>query len=227
MGEVVNHFLRLVDFKSSQNVDYFIANSKNVAERIKKFYRRESTVIYPPVELNQELRIRDQEKKDYFLTGGRIAKPKHIGLVVQTFEKLNLPLVVFGREFPGSGKLKTQNSKVRLVGEVSDEEKMDLMRGAKAYIFAGEDEDFGITPVEAMSVGAPVVAYRSGGVVESVIEEKTGLFFDELTVNSLSRAIAQLNNRIIRPADCIRQAKKFSKERFKREMKDFVTKKLG
>src|SRR3989338_9921246 len=80
MCEIANHFLRLVDFKSSQNVDYFIANSKNVAGRIKKFYRKDSTVIYPPIEMNQELRIRNQGKKDYFLAGGRIAKPKHIDL---------------------------------------------------------------------------------------------------------------------------------------------------
>ena len=96
------------------------------------------------------------------------------------------------------------------------------MKNAKAYIFASEDEDFGITPVEAMSVGTPVIAYRSGGVKETVIDGKTGIFFDELTVEGLSKAIEQFNNAIINSKDCIHQARKFSKERFRDEIENFV-----
>ncbi|OGH21507.1 MAG: hypothetical protein A2958_01565 [Candidatus Levybacteria bacterium RIFCSPLOWO2_01_FULL_38_13] len=237
LGELVNHFLRLVDYKSSQNVDFFIANSQNVAGRIKKFYRKDSMVIYPPVDINSKLKIQNSklkvknQKSGYFLAGGRIARPKNIDLIIKTFEKNKLSLKVFGRSFGGlklnESRITNHESRIEFLGEVSDEEKLELMRSAKAFIFASEDEDFGITPVEVMAVGIPVIAYRSGGVLESVLQNRTGLFFDELTVESLSRAIKQFNNLIIKPEDCIFQAKKFSKERFKKEIKDFVEKVYG
>ncbi len=249
IGEIGNHFLRLVDYKSAQNnVDYFIANSKNVAERIKKFYRRSATVIYPPIDVDSSMYhvLSSKYKKDtkyilhntgYYLAGGRLARPKHIDLIVRACQELKVPLKVFGKGFAGYDqefkiqnskfKITSQNSKVDFVGEVSDEEKLELMRNAKAYIFASEDEDFGITPLEAMGVGTPVIVYRSGGVVESVIDEKTGLFFDELTVEGLKRAIQQFNNLTINPPDCIKQAQKFSKENFKKEIKKFVYEKFG
>ena len=237
LGELVNHFLRLVDYKSSQNVDFFIANSQNVAGRIKKFYRKDSMVIYPPVDINSKLKIQNSklkvknQKSGYFLAGGRIARPKNIDLIIKTFEKNKLSLKVFGRSFGGlklnESRITNHESRIEFLGEVSDEEKLELMRSAKAFIFASEDEDFGITPVEVMAVGIPVIAYRSGGVLESVLQNRTGLFFDELTVESLSRAIKQFNNLIIKHEDCIFQAKKFSKERFKKEIKDFVEKVYG
>lgn len=224
-GEIANHFLRLVDYKSAQNVDYFIANSENVRQRIQKFYRKDAKVIYPPVEVqNSDAKA----PRAYFLAGGRIAKPKHIDLIVKTFGELNLPLKVFGRPFAGTHNLEliTHNSNVEFVGEVSDQEKFDLMAGAKAYVFASEDEDFGITPVEAMSLGTPVIAYRSGGVLESIIEGKTGIFFDKLTVDSLKLAIGKFSKTKFVSQDCIKQGQKFSEERFKREIKEFISSKF-
>ncbi len=263
LGEVANHFLRMVDFKAAQNVDYFIANSENVAQRIKKFYRRETKVIYPPVDIAKEIKIlRYKDTKSgketpnilvsqypniptYYLCGGRLARPKHIDLVIQTCLELNLPLKVFGKGFGDYEKdikrlrykdIKSQKESpnipisqypnIQFLGEVSDGEKMELMRNAKAYIFASEDEDFGITPVEAMSVGTPVIAYKSGGVVESLLEGKTGLFFDTLSIESLGEAIKKLEKAKIRPEDCVSQAQKFSKERFKREIQEYVSSKL-
>ena len=236
-GELANHFLRLVDYKSSQNVDYFIANSKNVAGRIKKFYRRDAVVIYPPVDTNSKFKIQNSklkvksQKDGYFLAGGRIARPKNIELIIKTFEKLKLPLKIFGRSFGGLNISISKYPNIQFLGEVSDEKKSELMRNATAFIFASVDEDFGITPVEAMSVGTPVIAYRSGGVVESVVDPSTrsgqavtGIFFEELSLESLSKAIKQFNNLTINPQDCISQAQKFSKERFKREIKEFVGK---
>lgn len=263
VGEIGNHILRMIDFKSAQNVDYFVANSKEVAARIKKFYRRDSVVIYPPSDTargpvagfppaprhssgqasvqsavypEQRRRIGSPSSRvtprSYYLAGGRLARPKHIDLIVRACQELRVPLKVFGRDFAGyeqelkiqNAKIKVadQNAKIQFVGEVTDEEKFELMRGAKAFIFASEDEDFGITPVEAMAAGTPVIAYRSGGVQESVIDGKTGIFFDKLTVGSLVGAIKQLSNTTIRPVDCIKQAKKFSKERFQREVEKFV-----
>lgn len=238
-GEIANHFLRMVDFKSAQNVDYFIANSHNIEARIQKFYRRESTVIYPPVTMiNTDLKQIYTDKnprKSYFVAGGRLARPKHIDLIVQACRKLDVPLKVFGKGFAGYQQelgirnYELGNKKIEFVGEVMDEEKLELMRNAKAYIFAAEDEDFGITPVEAMSVGTPIIAYRSGGVQESVVDPSagsgqaaTGLFFDELSVKSLTSAMKQFNNVTINPSDCVNQAQKFSKERFKKETEEFV-----
>ena len=244
LGEIANHFLRLIDFKSAQNVDFFIANSKNVAGRIKKFYRKESTVIYPPVDIassssafsvqlkNKKLDANLLDARRYFVAGGRIARPKHIDLIIKTFEKLNLPLKIFGREFGGNGfthnsKLPTHNPNIEFVGEVSDEEKLGLMSQAKAFVFAAEDEDFGITPVEAMSVGTPVIAYRSGGVVESVVDGKTGIFYHFNDLNHLSEAVHKFEKMKFDREFIIKHAQKFSKERFKKEIKEFVYRNLA
>jgi len=108
------------------------------------------------------------------------------------------------------------------LGEVTDEEKLKLMKNAKAFIFAGEDEDFGIVPVEAMSVGTPVIAYKSGGVLETIIAGKTGLFFDELRVESLTAAIRKFEKMKFDPKVCIKQAEKFSKEKFVKEIEKVV-----
>lgn len=269
IGEIANHFLRLVDFKSVQNVDFFIANSKNVAGRIKKFYRKESIVIYPPVELvRSQPRIADdarsrfsQNQSDgrslserlssklnnnpsdirsafsssasglspcYFLAGGRLARPKHIDLIVETFTKLKLPLKVFGRTFAGhDSSFMIHNSNIELLGEVSDEEKLKLMRNAKAFVFAGEDEDFGITLVEAMSVGTPVIAFSSGGVLETIIDGKTGVLYRFNDLNHLSKAIRKFEKMKFDRELIVRHAQKFSKERFKKEIKEFMEEKIS
>jgi glycosyltransferase involved in cell wall biosynthesis len=228
LGEIANHFLRLIDFKSAQNVDFFIANSKNVAGRIKKFYRKDSTVIYPPATQDSLLALRagPPSLRSYFLAGGRIARPKHIDLIIETFTKLNLPLVVFGREFAGSNEIKNtnQNSKVQFLGEISDQEKMELMKNARAFVFAAEDEDFGITPVEAMGVGTPVIAFASGGVLETVIDGKTGILYRFNDLNHLSEAIQRFEETKFNKGFIVNHAQKFSKERFKKEIKEFISK---
>ncbi len=238
LGETANYLLRMEDAAASQNVDYYIANSTNVQKRIQKFYEREAVVIYPPVDV-EELRIKNNElrKKNhnssfmlhdsYYLAGGRLARPKHIDLIVKMAVKNNLPLKVFGREFAGYGAelrshIARRTSHVEFVGEVTDAEKYELMRNAKAFIFAAEDEDFGITPVEAMACGVPVVAYRSGGVVESVVDGKTGLFFDTLSEDSLFEAIQKLEKLKISPKDCRDNAQRFNKERFKTQIQLFL-----
>lgn len=246
LGAIANHFLRMVDFRVSKNVDSYIANSEEVAFRIKKFYRREAKVIYPPVEVKsdkkQEARTKNQGEEEYYLTGGRLARAKHTDLVVQACEELGVALKVFGRGFAGyETRIKNQESRIKgkrdvnnieFLGEVSDEEKMELMRGARAFIFAGEDEDFGIVPVEAMGAGVPVIAYRSGGVKETVVEgnpsagsgQGTGVFFEELSSESLKKAIRRFEKMKISASDCRKQAEKFSKEIFKRNIKGFVEK---
>ncbi len=225
-GEIPMNILKKIDFKAAQLPDFFIANSQEVASRILKFYKRSSTVIYPPVNIPS---YQSSQKEDYYLAGGRLARAKRIDLVVKTCTKLNLPLKVFGKEFGGYGKeLETiAGPTVEFLGEISDEDKLKLMADARAFIFPSDKEDFGITPVEAMGVGTPVIAYRSGGVQETVIENKTGIFFDEPTFENLSGAIQKFQKMKFNSTDCINQAKKFSSARFKKEMLQFVSKALN
>lgn len=225
-GALPMDILKRVDFAAAQRPDFYIANSREVAGRIKKFYDRSSTVIYPPVEIITAGRFK---KEKYFLAGGRLARPKRIDLAVRVCTKLNLRLKVFGKDFSGYGRelREAAGPTIEFLGEVSDKEKLKLMSEAKAFIFPAMEEDFGITPVEAMGVGTPVIAYRSGGVVESVVEGKTGIFFDEQTVESLSGAIKKFEKMRFNSEDCVREAKKFSKERFKREMLQFVNQHAG
>jgi glycosyltransferase involved in cell wall biosynthesis len=123
-------------------------------------------------------------------------------------------------------KVKSKKSKVYFMGEVSDNRLWAIYKNARALIFPAEDEEFGIVPVEAMGHGVPVIAYASGGVVETVVEGKTGVFFDELSVDSLIKAIEPSSHRAIEPLACKKQARKFSKEKFARKIKKFVLDKL-
>lgn len=224
LGMISIHFLRMTDFKSSQNVDYFIANSENVRKRIQKFYRKDATVIYPPVVVPQV--NSETQKQNYYLAGGRLARPKHVDLIVESFSKLNLPLKVFGKAFAGYGEELKDKAKenIEFLGEITDEEKFQLMKDTKAFVFASEDEDFGITPAEAQALGAPVIAFASGGTLETVVDNKTGIFFNELTVESLSEAIEKFNKTKFKRENIIKQGNKFSESIFKSKIKKFVEK---
>ncbi len=226
LGGISNHLLRMADFKAAQNADYFIANSENVAKRIQKFYRKDAVVIYPPVVV-PKANIKTS-KQNYYLVGGRLARPKHVDLIVETFSKLNLPLRVFGKEFAGYGDELKQKAKsnVEFLGEITDEEKFRLMSKAKAFVFASEDEDFGITPAEAEALGTPVIAFASGGTLETVVDGKTGIFFKELTVESLSEALGKFKKAKFKKEDIVKQGNKFSESIFKAKIKEFVNSKV-
>ncbi|HUD44699.1 MAG TPA: glycosyltransferase [Patescibacteria group bacterium] len=245
VAHVANHFLRMQDFTAAQNVDQYIANSEEVAGRIRKFYRRDSIVVYPPVDTGiMSPLFNIPNSKFYYLAGGRLARPKHIDLIIKACMELGVPLKVFGKGFAGYGKelrlLATfsrhpelvsgipdqvrNDNLIEFLGEVTEEKKWELYAGAKAYIFASEDEDFGIMPVESMSAGTPVIAYKSGGVKETVVDKETGLFYDELSVESLISAIKKFEKMKFAAKICQKQAEKFSKERFVKEMKRIVEK---
>ncbi len=142
--------------------------------------------------------------------------------------ELNLPLKVFGRDFGGfESELKDMaGSTVEFVGEVTDSEKWELMRNAKAYISPSEFEDFGVLNVEVMAAGTPVIALGQGGALESIVDGKTGVFFDEPTVESLKSAIKKFEKMKLIPEDCRKQASKFSKERFEKEIHKFIQSKV-
>jgi glycosyltransferase involved in cell wall biosynthesis len=230
VGGVVNHHLRLIDFISAQRPDFFIANSHETRRRIEKFYRREAIVIYPPVDIKAGIKKQKSttQKKNYFLAGGRLARAKRIDLAIEACNKLKLPLKVFGKEFAGYGEelKEIAGSTIDFLGEVSDDKLVELYQGAKAFIYPSEEEDFGIMAVEAMAAGTPVIALNQGGLKETVISGKTGILFEEPTVDDLTEAIKKFNHLSIQKDDCIKQAKKFGKERFKKEIVNFINSKF-
>lgn len=233
LGQIPMHFLRILDFKSAQLPDYLLANSNEVKGRITKFYRRDSRVVYPPVEIPEvKLPINDIQlryKENYYLIGGRVSRHKGHDIAIKAFTKLSLPLKVFGGTFASYGLeqfKKDAGPNVEFLGEVTEAEKWELMKKAKAFVFPSEQEDFGIIPVEAMAAGTPVIALNQGGVKETVVDGKTGIFFDQRSPESLAEAVLRFEKMKFKQEDCINQAKKFSKERFKKEMLQFINAKL-
>jgi glycosyltransferase involved in cell wall biosynthesis len=234
---IIGHFLRLYDFKQAQKVDYFIANSKEVQARIKKFYRRDATVIYPPVSLpDSGFKIQDS-RKDYYFIVSRIVGAKGLGLAVDAALKSGFKLKIAGSPagyyFEHDKLVKKAHSAgsgqahgVEFLGQVSDEELVKLYKGAKGFLALSQDEDFGITPVESMRCGTPVIAFNGGGYKETVIDGKTGVLFDDYSVGGLIEAIKKFESSKFNAKDCITQAEKFSKERFKREIQDFIKSKI-
>ncbi len=220
-GELINHFLRLYDFEVSQRPDVLIANSKNVQARIKKFYRRDSVVIYPPVDLS-EFKGGQDPKGDYFLSLNRLVRGKGTEITIEACTKLNLPLKVAGSG-PELERLKSIAGKsVEFLGNVSDQDRVELLSKAEALIVASEDEDFGITPVESQAAGTPVIAIKAGGYKETVLEGKTGEFFDQASIESLLKVLETFDPTKYKAEDCKKQAEKFSKERFKKEIMGLV-----
>jgi glycosyltransferase involved in cell wall biosynthesis len=220
-GTIVNHFMLMDDFASAQRPDFFVANSLETQRRIKKFYRRDSAVIYPPVE-TEKFRGVSGKRGDYYLFVGRLAVAKGADLAIGACNKLKLPLWVVGRGAEQSWLKDLAGPTIEFLGEVSDEELVKIYAGCKALIFPSLEEDFGIVPVEAMAAGKPVIALKQGGVVESVVPGKTGVFFGEATVESLVEVLKKFNLNKFKAEDCKNQAEKFGKERFMREMREFV-----
>lgn len=224
---VVGHFMRLYDFKMAQKVDYFIANSEEVRSRIQKFYRRDAPVIYPPVSLPkiQEPRSKNQ-KRDYYLVVGRIVGSKGLDLAVGAASKLNIKLKIVGAPAGYYMKYKSLSQKpvrnIEFLGYVSDEELVKLYSRAKAFLALAKDEDFGMTPVEAMLCGTPVIAYYGGGYKESVVEGKTGIFFKQYTLESMVDAVKRFEQMKISSEACKKQAEKFSAEKFDEKILRFV-----
>lgn len=200
----VGFFMRQYDFEAAQRVNVFIANSKETNARIEKFYRRDSTVIYPPVDLPKIPKVK---RGDYYLFVSRPVGGKGLELAIAATKKLGVPLKVVGAQ---GGT------------HVSDTELTRLYAGAKAFLALATDEDFGITPVEAMASGTPVVAYAGGGYPESVIDGKTGVLFRDYSVDGLVAAMKKLDTMNISSSTCITQAKKFGKKRFQTEFKHIV-----
>jgi glycosyltransferase involved in cell wall biosynthesis len=222
---IINFFLRHYDFETAQRVDYFVANSFETARRVEKFYRRDSTVIYPPVDI---LTVKSKQKGTYFLSVGRLTYAKRVDLAIAACNNLKLPLKIVGQGKEEVSLRSIAGPTIEFVGSVSDSELAHLYAGARAFIFCALDEDFGMVPVEAMGYGLPVVALAQGGVLETVVDGSTGILFNNPTVSSLEGAIKKfLKLKKDWSAACVEQAQKFSKERFKKELKFFVNAHVG
>ncbi|MFS8159600.1 MAG: glycosyltransferase [Candidatus Roizmanbacteria bacterium] len=187
----INHFLRMWDFTASQRPDVLVSNSQETQGRIRKFYRRDAQVIYPPVEISSK-EPEYTDKKDYYITLSRIAFKKHIDVLIKAAneKKFNLKIIGTGRD---EGVLKAlAGPTVEFMGHVSDQKRDELLSGAKAFLNASVEEEFGIAPVEAMGYGVPVIAFSSGGLKETVINGKNGYLYEELSAQSLNEAIEKL-----------------------------------
>ncbi len=218
------HYLRNWDVASLNRVDHFVAISHYIARRIKKVYGRESAVIYPPVDTHLIPMV--SKKEDFFVIASRMVPYKKMDLLVEAFAQLpDQKLVVIG-DGPEMGKIKKKAGKnVEILGFQSDATVRDYLGRAKGFLFAA-DEDFGIVVVEAQAAGTPVIAYGKGASLETVAGGKTGVFFEEQTVPSIVQAVKSFLKRDFDPNLIREHATKFSKERFQRELKQFVDQKI-
>jgi len=205
-----------------------LANSKETQERIKKFYRREAQVIYPPVEVDTEKYqyTKNNLHKPYYVALGRLAAYKNFDLLVEAFNLLNLPLVIVGTGAEEKKLRKSANPNVMFTGQVSEERKHNILENSLGLVFPVKDEDFGIVPLEAMAHGKPVLAHRSGGPLETVREGIDGLFFDEISADVFIKVMKKFDemvrNKAFDPEKIKEHTKKFSKDRFKNEFLAFV-----
>jgi glycosyltransferase involved in cell wall biosynthesis len=206
LSKPIVSYLRWYDRLTSTRPDQYIAISKTVQNRIKKYYNQESTVIYPPTILGQ---LENTPRENFFLVVSRLVPNKRIDLVVKTFNVLGLPLKIVGTGSELEKLKAAAKANIEFLGFASHSDKWRLLSTAKALIIPGE-EDFGLTAVEAQSVGTPVIAFKKGGITETVIDGKTGFFFLEQTAESLSETIARSSLEKINSSDCRKNAEKFS-----------------
>jgi glycosyltransferase involved in cell wall biosynthesis len=226
LARLVLHYIRIWDTRTSCGVDKFIGNSNYIARRINRIYRRDASVVNPPVDINAfPLRI---NKEDFYLTASRMVPYKRIDLIVEAFASLpqrRLIVIGDGPEMERIRKLAGPN--VTLLGYQENEVLRDYMQRARAFIFAAE-EDFGIIPIEAQACGTPVIAFGKGGALETVVglddadKLPTGVFFESQTVAALVRAIERFESATISPEICRFWAERFSIDNFRASWRSAV-----
>ena len=216
--------IRKWDIKTSKRADYFIGNSKNIQKKIKTYYNRDSAVIYPPVDTNFFIPSGNKHG-DYYLALSALVPYKRIDLAVKAFNRLKKELVIIG-EGPEMNKLKLMaEDNIKFLGWRSDEEIRHYYQHCRALIFPG-NEDFGIVPVEAQSCGRPVIAFFGGGAMETVKEGITGHFFKEQNTEALQNSVIEFESMTFFPEECRKNALLFDREKFKKDISDFLKKYL-
>lgn len=213
-------YLRYVDRLGAKGPDLLIANSKTVRDRIKKYYKRDSQVVYPPVKQYK----RKVELGKYYVCMSRLVRQKGVELVVKAFNQMEKKLVVIGSGREHQKICNISGSNIEVKGYLDGEELMKTLVNAKALINSSFDEDFGMVPVEMMSMGIPVIAFDSGGVSETVEDGETGLLYKPNTVEGIMLAVERFEKMKILSSDCMRRAKMYSEEVFEREFMKIVSK---
>jgi len=213
------HFLRKMDLKQSKKIDYYIAISEYVKNKIRKVYGRDSVVIYPPIEV-KKYRF-STIKEDFYLIVSRLKGYKRIDIAIKAFNILGKKLLIVGSGEDEENLRKISGKNIKFLGRVSDNELLDLYSRAKSLVFTGK-EDFGLTPIEAQASGTPVVAYKEGGASETIIHGETGFFFEKQEPEILVEIIREFEKNHIGSDDCRRNAIKFDFENFKKDIKAFI-----
>lgn len=217
------NYLRKLDVKAAQQPDYIISNSKFVQEWVKKVYNRDSEVIYPPVDLSQfHLHTK---KEDYFVTVGRIEPYKRFDIVIEAFNKTDKQLIIIGDGSQLKELKAKANDNITFTGFLNSEAVFEYISKAKAFIHAGV-EDFGIAPVEAQACGTPVIAYGKGGVLETVVEYKTGLFFRQPHPDSLLQCLHKFDEIVFDPLESRENAENYDVSIFETNIAAFVQTKI-
>lgn len=221
LAPVVLHHLRSWDYLAANRPDHFIANSRLVKERIRKYYSRDAEIIYPPVEVNN-FSIQSNPE-NYYLAGGRLVPYKKFDLIVRAFNRLGIPLKIFG-EGPIFRALKSMaKPNIEFLGRVSDEVKAELYARAIAYLHP-QEEDFGITALEAQAAGTPVIAWGQGGAEETVVAGVTGQFIDEQSWEEIAGTIIRFDRSKFDPLLIREHARKFDVSVFRNNMRQFIEK---
>ena len=225
--DFIFNYLRIWDTVSANRVDYFIANSSYVKKRIQKYYDRESKVIYPPVNI-EKFAPKTLKKEDYYLVLSAFTPYKKLELVIETFKTLEKRLII-----AGSGSLEKKYRKlakgrknIKFIISPSETEKIKLYQEAKAFIFPGF-EDFGITMVESLASGTPVIAFGKGGALDIIENKKNGLLFFEQTKRAVRETIQDFENMNWDHDHIVKSSEKFSKENFMKEFKAFINEKIN
>ncbi|MEL7432544.1 MAG: glycosyltransferase [Chloroflexota bacterium] len=228
IGKVVEAGLRPLiamlkkwDYDAAQKVTHFIAISTAIQERIRTYYDRDSVIIFPPVDTSRFQPVPDDQVEDYFLIVSRLIPYKRIDLAVQAATKLGLPLKIGGKGRDMERLQAMAGDTVEFLGYVPNEDLPALMAKAKAFLFPGL-EDFGITPVQAEAAGRPVIAYRAGGALDTIIEGVTGEFFDKQTVDSLADVMANFDADKYDSVAVREHALTFDTENFNRQIDSFI-----
>jgi len=209
-------YLRTWDYQAAQRVDKFIANSKFVAKRIKRFYKRDAHVIYPPVEVDKYKIIKDKQK--YFVLMSRLRPYKRVDLAIEAFNEMRIPLKIVGAGWEHKYLEKKANKNIEFVGEILDISQKNKILGSARALIHPQEEDFGISAVEAMACGTPVIAYGKGGALETVKHGVSGMFFEDQTWESLANAVVHFRDGEFDPQAVKQHADQFDEVRFRREM---------
>lgn len=220
------NYLRKWDLKTAKRPDYLLANSNYIAEKLKRIYNRESTVIYPPVDVDKFTCL--EQKDDYYFVASRLVPYKRIDLIIEAFAQMPDKRLIVAGTGPELDRLKNKFLvNVEFIGYQDGKALKELMQKARAFVFSAE-EDFGIVVVEAMACGTPVIALNKGGTAETVIDGKTGILFNEQTVEDIKNAIKRFEKieDTFNHKEIAEHTRKFSRQIFEENMKNYVDEKI-